>query len=452
MKIPAKPPDIAAMQTRVADILKDSATLRAWYGIDGGLAKEPYTHWDKVRFLPPPAPFTVADVWAATKFKRFQASRRLEPFNMLGRTPTYCHIADFQRALHEIDSHARGTIAMPGGVATAEGRDVYLQKSLMEEPYSSSVLEGAATTREAAVKMIEEGRAPKTVDERMVLNNYHAMNFIRAHRDAPLTPARILELHGLLTAGTLKRPEKVGVLRGAEDDVRVVDQITGETFHMPPPAAELPERLAALCAFANEDSDRRDAFLHPVIRAIILHFMLAYDHPFWDGNGRCARALFYWCVSRHGYWLLEYISISSVIRRAPVKYGMAFLHSETDDADLTYFIQHQLDVVEVALDDLRKYLTVKSQELNDLAKTMGALEGTLNRRQLALVQQALKYPGARYTIAEQADLHNVSYLTARSDLENLAKRGLLQKTKDGVKIVFNVPDDLRGRLSRRPVR
>ena len=58
-------------------------------------------------------------------------------------------------------------------------------------------------------------------------------------------------------------------------------------------------------------------FIHPVMRAITLHFWLAYDHPFCDGNGRTARALFYWSMLKQGYWLFEFISISSVINQAP---------------------------------------------------------------------------------------------------------------------------------------
>ncbi len=281
----------------------------------------------------------------------------------------------------------------------------------------------------------------------MVLNNYHAMSFIREHRHEPLTPARILELHRILTTDTLERPEKVGVLRAPEDDVRVVAAISGETLHTPPPAVELSRRLQALCDFANGTDSGNSGFLHPVIRAVVLHFMLAYDHPFWDGNGRCARALFYWCVSKHAYWLLEYVSISAVIMRAPTKYGMAFLYSETDEGDLTYFVDHQLKVIEQSLADLQKYLTAKTRELNDLGRALGKLEGLLNRRQLGVVQESTKHPNAKFLIQQHAETHNVSYLTARSDLEELARRRLLKKTKVGVKSVFVVPSDIFTRLA-----
>jgi Fic family protein len=405
-----------------------------------------YRHWDKIRFLKPPAPLTREQMWTLAKFTRL-GSRRLLPFDdKIGGDFHFVQIGRFLRSLHEIDSNARGTIGVPGPAANAEGRDAYLQRSLIEEPFSSSVLEGAATTRDIAKRLIEEGRTPKTVDERMVLNNYRAMEFIREHRHEPLSVERILELHRILTEGTLERPEKCGVFRAKDDDVRVVDSTTGETLHMPPSAEQLPARIARLCQFANSESTKGE-FLHPVIRAIILHFMLAYDHPFWDGNGRCARALFYWCVLRHGYWLLEYVSISAVLRRSPSQYGLAFLYTETDDGDVTYFIDHQLGVVERALADLQAYLDRKASELRDLQRTFANLEGRLNRRQFQIMQDALKRPNAQYDIAAHEKLHGVSYLTARSDLERLAELGFLRKIKRGVKSVFVVPKDLKQRVN-----
>lgn len=445
MKLPAVPPDYSKVMKQIEG---DSGKTYAFLCLSLKPEEGPYDHWEKVRYQKAESPLTHAERWAAIKMARLH--RRVTfPFkDMQGRDFSYVLRTDFQRALHEIDSLARGLIGIPAGAATAESRDVYLQKSLVEEPFSSSALEGAATTREIAKKMIEEGREPKSIDETMVLNNYRAMAFIREHRGEDLSLAMILELHRILTEGTLDRPEMVGVLRSPNDDVRVVESITGDTLHLPPPAKDLPPRLEALCAFANAPTTGKHGFLHPVIRAIALHFMLAYDHPFWDGNGRCARALFYWCVLRHGYWLLEYISISSVIRRAPKKYGMAFLYSESDEGDLTYFLEHQLATVETALADLQKYLVTKVRELDELGLAMGALEKRLNRRQLPIIQEALKRDTARFLIASHAQLHSVSYLTARADLEGLAKLGLLKKTKEGVVSVFLVPRDLQGRLAR----
>lgn len=60
-----------------------------------------------------------------------------------------------------------------------------------------------------------------------------------------------------------------------------------------------------------------------MLRAILLHFWLAYDHPFEDGNGRTARSLFYWYMRTQGYWLVEYLLISNILRKAPAQYTRA---------------------------------------------------------------------------------------------------------------------------------
>ncbi len=435
MRVPLKPPTTDPL---VWDA--DRQTLDAILDVeDHGVVGGTYDTWDAVRLRDRADGLSPEQRWAGIAIKRRAARRELPLRAKDGSAFFFSAIGDFTRALHILDCNGR---------SAAAHSETDLQKSLIEEPFSSSVLEGAATTRQIARKMIEDGRPPMNVDEQMVLNNYHAMAFIREHRSEPLTPERILELHRLLTQDTLEKPEKAGVLRAANDDVRVVDSVSGETLHMPPPAAELETRLQALCDFANARNSENGAFLHPVIRAIVLHFMLSYDHPFWDGNGRCARALFYWCVLKHGYWLLEYVSISSVILRAPTQYGMAFLHSETDGGDLTYFIVHQLKVIEESLTGLENYLAAKAKELNGLGEAIGALERQINRRQLALVQAALKSPAVTFGIAEHAEQHRVSYLTARADLERLEKMKLLVRGKMGAKLVFRAPSDINARIAR----
>ena len=116
-----------------------------------------------------------------------------------------------------------------------------------------------------------------------------------------------------------------------------------------------------MCDFANGKTPGE--FVHPAIRSIILHFWLAYDHPFLDGNGRTARALFYWSMLHHHYWLCEFISISHLILKAPAEYERAFLYTETDDNDLTYFIIYHLKLIRRAVDELHKYIARKTERV-----------------------------------------------------------------------------------------
>jgi Fic family protein len=204
-----------------------------------------------------------------------------------------------------------------------------------------------------------------------------------------------------------------------------------------------------MCDFANGKG--RTGFIHPVVKAILLHFWLAYDHPFVDGNGRTARALFYWSMARDGYWLCEFLSISRIIKRAPAKYAKAFLYTETDDNDATYFILNQLRVIERAIEDLHQYLTNKAKDLAETRRMLdgsGRLRAVLNHRQVALVHHALRHPGHAYTVQSQRRFHNVSYQTARTDLLGLARLHLLEMSKSGRAFVFDAPPDLRDRLDK----
>jgi Fic family protein len=217
-------------------------------------------------------------------------------------------------------------------------------------------------------------------------------------------------------------------------------------IHTPPPAGELESRLAAMCKFANGAEQK--GFLHPLLRAVILHFWLAYDHPFVDGNGRTARALFYWSMLSNGYWLTEFISISRILRKAPVKYPRSFLHSETDGNDVTYFVIYQLSVIQRAIKDLYLYLEIKAKELRQTERLLRGSQD-LNHRQVALLSHALKHPDFRYTIRSHQGSHGVVYQTARSDLLDLARRGLLEQRRAGRGFVFYRADDLAEKIHQR---
>jgi Fic family protein len=230
----------------------------------------------------------------------------------------------------------------------------------------------------------------------------------------------------------------------------VVDNRDGTVLHHPPSYKELPDRLVRLCAFANA-SEKTSPFVHPVVRAILVHFMIGYDHPFSDGNGRTARALFYWAMARSGYWLMEFLSISEFLRKAPSQYVQAYLHTETDNNDATYFLLHQLNVIRKAIDALHGYLARKTSEQRDAERLLASspsLRSRLNHRQTAVLNHALKNPGATYLVSTHQKLHNVVYQTARTDLLDLESLNLLIKEKQGKSFVFYAPDDLQDRVQR----
>jgi Fic family protein len=315
---------------------------------------------------------------------------------------------------------------------------------LIEEAITSSQLEGAATTREVAKEMLKQGRPPRDRSERMILNNYQTMQRIIEVKGQPLTSALIFEIHRIVTEGTFDDPSAAGRFRRGDEGC-VVGNDLGEVFHVPPPAGQLEGRLDSMIAFANGETP--GSFIHPAIRSMILHFWLAYDHPFVDGNGRTARALFYWSMLRHQYWLFGYLSISRIILKAPVQYGRAFLHTETDDNDLTYFLIYHAQVLGRAIAELHEYLERRTRQLRDLEAELRGMV-MLNHRQRDLIVHAVRHPGSRYDVESYRRSHGVVYETARTDLLDLVNRGLMDSRKVGKAWVFTPVGDLEARLRR----
>jgi Fic family protein len=401
-----------------------------------------YLHWDELRHRPPPQGLSHEQWWLAEKLARRGTSIPLPLLSSDGGPFWLCQPPMLLKGLHEIDMKAGASVMAPEAVTTSSTRDRYLLSSLMEEAITSSQMEGAATTRDVAKAMIRSRRAPRDRSEQMILNNYRTMKRIRELKDQPLTPQLVLDLHRLVSQDTLDDPADAGRLRPPGKEV-VVDDAYGTVFHVPPAAGELEQRLELLCSFANGETPA--VFLHPVVRAITLHFWLAYEHPFCDGNGRTARALFYWAMLNQGYWLFEFISISSAINKARGQYERSFLLSESDDNDLTYFLLAQVKVIQQAITNLHAYLERKAGEVGALQRRLEGMDG-LNHRQLALLRHALRHAGFRYTVLSHQSSHGISNQTARSDLQKLASRGLLTPEKDGNRDIFRVPADLVARL------
>lgn len=407
-----------------------------------GDAYRQYLHWDKLRRYPASEGISLEDRWLAIKIQRTGLLKPVPLQDKRGKSFKLFVPDIVQEELHRIDVGAGRSIGLPEPITNPQTRDQYLIRSLMEEAITSSQLEGAATTREAAKEMIRTGRPPRDIDERMILNNYVTMRRITELRQEPLSPQMVFEIHRLVTEQTLEDPTAAGRAR-YETEKRFVGDDYGKVFHEPPSAEELPSRLDAMCDFANGKTP--NYFIHPVVRAIVLHFWLAYDHPFVDGNGRTARALFYWAMLRAGYWLFEFISISSILRKAPAKYGRSFLYTETDDNDLTYFVVAQTKVIRQAIAELHAYIDRKTAEVRELESHVRALN-QFNHRQVGLIRHALKHPFQHYTVDSHRNSHNVSYETARSDLTHLQSRGILDMDRRSKTMIFSVPRDLPERL------
>jgi Fic family protein len=440
MRRPERPPAFDHILGNSPELLRKMFAL-----LQPGLAGR-YFHWEQLKWRTPPEGNTHQEWWASLKIAREAARRALPWSGTEGEQASLVLTDEVLKRLHQLDRSLGGPLgAAEPGLTNQATRDRFIVLSLMDEAVSSSVLEGAMTTRKEGRELLATGREPSTHAERMVHGNWKGMELVRQQRAAPLTLELLLELHTAICAESMPE-ENVGRLRRSDESVVVMDHGSGEVLHVPPPADELVPRLEALCAFANADDE--ELFLHPVLRAIALHFALAYEHPFVDGNGRVARAAFYWSLLHSGYWIGEFLSISTVLQKAPAQYAESFLLCETDGLDLTYFVLHQLEALDQALGNLRAWISRKQSEVHAAEKQMRGRR-QFNHRQRDLLADALKRPGGRISIETHQRMHSVVYQTARTDLLQLARLGLLKKVKEGRAFLFEVPEDFAQRLKSR---
>lgn len=415
----------------------------------GSDTREGYLHWSEFRRKEAPEGWTIEDLWVRVLWSRRLAARRLDALRQKNGQPFLLTPSDpMSAALHRIDTKEvlwkklrQGDLAGPSADAS------YALMAAIEEAHHSSAIEGAVTTRRQSRELIRSKREPRDVYERMVLNNYRVIRDLGEWSQEPLTPERIREIQAAITEGTLA-PSEEGRFRDPADEVFVYDSATNEVVFRPPEAAELPERMERLCAFANAEPED-EVFLHPVTRAILLHHQLAYDHPFADGNGRTGRAVFLWSLLRSGYSWFRLLSISRAVHEARAAYYRSFRYVQEDEGDVTYFVRQQLVAIEREIDRLASFLERRARLGQWLGERRRVAAG-LKPRQIALMEYALDHPGEPFTAREHAQYHGVSQPTSWKDLTDLVRRGLLTESRQGRRSLYWPSEKLRRLAAERP--
>lgn len=378
---------------------------------------EEYYYWHVVKNLPMPNDLTPRDVWTIAKIRRRLTPNRLQ----FGLYHFHWNTNNkIQELLHFLDMNVGGTLESPYSIPN-EDKGRYLVSSIMEEAIASSQIEGAVTTRKKAKEMLRQNKKPTNKSEQMILNNYTTIKRIVEIKNDTLTKDNLLEIHKLITAETFSNKTEEGRYR-QDDDIDVVDTATGEVVHHPPDKDDIEVLMADLFRFFNDDESK--IFIHPLIKACIIHFMVGFIHPFADGNGRTARALFYWYLLKKGYWLTEYLSISRLILKARAQYARAFQFTEVDEHDATYFILFNLKVMKSAFDELRLYIQKKNEEQRQLSNFIGVDD--ISYRQSVILEWLYKEPNLLLTVKEVQTRLGVSNGSARNDINALVEKEYLQ--------------------------
>ena len=386
-----------------------------------------YFYWSEIKHRPN-LPFeNPKKTWEIIKTHRQIGAKRL----YFGSHKFSFNLTSFiQEDLHNFDLKLIGGLYKNS--ITPQEQQEYFKNSLIEEAIASSQIEGAVTTTDVAREMIKSGRKARTESEQMIINNFRAIREIENRLDEDLSVELILDIHQIMTVKT-DALKYSGTFR--EHPIYVKDHIDGEIAYTAPDYSEVNLLIKNLLYFVNSDQE----FYHPIIKASILHFMIGYIHPFGDGNGRTARALFYWYLIKKGYTLLKHISISKAILNSRTSYDKAFLKTEHDDNDVTYFIMYSMKSLRVAFQSLVAYRDKKRAERQKASEI--TYELTLkgfNKRQADLLGYLFVKPNAEITVPIYSKKHDIVRQTATRDLIDLEEKGLISKSKSGKTMVYEL--------------
>ncbi|QBR49651.1 Fic family protein [Erwinia sp. QL-Z3] len=439
MKI-KRPPD-ALNINELANVFSNGENLSAYIEFMKPVDdKGRYLHWDSLRHRIPKQ-LDPELVWTFVKHARRSGGRTL-PLTDKNGSKAQLYVTDFmQKTCSQVD-RLTSSSAENELLKGLEERSYFIKDLFGEESISSSQLEGAATTTRVAQEMLQIKREPRDESERMIFGNYRMMQFVVQQAGQKMTAGLLKEIHAIGVRDINDAQYKPGDFRD-HDDIVVEDTLSKDVIHQPPSHTQLDEYIETLCHWANEphEKDVTGSYIHPLLKACVLHFMIGYIHPFCDGNGRTARALFYWYMLKCGYSAFRHISVSRLLKEAPVAYGKAYLQTETDDFDLTYFVSHQCETVAKAVDAYITHIKELIRIRSELDAWLWSNESVkdLNARQQQIMSVAIAHPGRIFSLGEAMENLKISYNTARTDFQQLAKLGLLKAHKEGKETVFIAP-------------
>lgn len=397
-------------------------------------AEKEYVYWDKFRFYNPPNGFTIEEAWAYLKFSRVTNQENTFVRDKNGESFVFTTTKTMFQKLSYIDSNTSGFLTSEWGKPTDNQKNQLIISGLTEEAIASSQIEGANTSRKVAKEMILSQRKPKNRSEQMIINNYQVMQRLIDWKDLDLNREILLEIQKTITNEAINKTEDSGRFRKNDDDIHVVDPVTQLSVYTPPNENIFQKELDRLIEFANKDEDGED-FIHPVIKASIIHFWLAYLHPFVDGNGRTARAIFYWYMLKKNYWVFQYLSISRAIKLTRTQYDNAFLRTEMDDNDLTYFILYQIKTINESINNFISHYEKKIKD-NKKIEFLTIKLKNFNTRQISLIDYLYNHPETIINIKMHQNRYQTAYQTARMDLIKLTEVGFLTQIADGNKYIY----------------
>lgn len=307
---------------------------------------------------------------------------------------------------------------------------LYGRKAMENEILSTFTIEQIETSRDS-VRKILSGYAPSNESEDRIYGMKKGLEFISDPANK-ITEESIHQLFALTVGSFL--PAEDRLLPGhnyRHDSVYIVGD---KVEHTGLPWQKLPEYMDRLVTFIHEESSMND-----LLKAALIHFYVAYLHPWFDGNGRMARLLHQWYLVQQGYSSALFVPLSAYVEKSRKGYYDAYTLTEQNAQisgvlDVTPFLVY---FIENVYHKLGSALPAPS--------TTDAFQKALERGDITEKERDLWHfvlsaygDGAFSTKQLEKDFGNAAYGTVRGFVLKFAQLGLLRASKYGNRMKYQV--------------
>lgn len=308
----------------------------------------------------------------------------------------------------------------------------YGEKAVEDEIISTAKIESIDYSRDS-VRSILKGYAPKDDQEIRILGMKKGFDFI-ADKSNAITEENIYKLYMMAVGDYLEGENKLIAGNKYRHDGVHIQDLAGKVAHIGIKHNRLPKVMAELVAFINENDG-----INELVKAAIIHFYIAYLHPYFDGNGRMARLIHLWYLVQQGFDNTLFIPFSSYIVKSVKKYYRAYSFIEdnqklTGVIDVTPFIIYFAENV---------YNEFKQNEIDvdvfDIFK-----QALANGEITAKEEQLWQFVVATYGTTEfstkqlEKDFGNAAYATIRTFVLKFEELGLLKSQKYSNRVKYRL--------------
>ena len=306
----------------------------------------------------------------------------------------------------------------------------YGTKALEEEIVATSAIESIDFNRDS-VRNIMKGLAPKDEEENRIYGLKQGFEFI-SHKENKITEENIFKLYMMAIGNYLDDESKLKQGNFYRHDTVYV--MSDKVEHSGIDHKKLPEYMKSFVEFANESDNIND-----LLKATILHFYIAYLHPYFDGNGRMARLIQMWFLIQQGYESTLFVPFSSYVEKSRRKYYDAYTLVEEN-----YKLSGVIDITPFLIyftQNVYEKMTGDTVKANTLEKYNSALSaGEITQKEAKLWQFVLSaYAGDTFTTKQlEKDFGNAAFATVRTFVLKFTDLGLLNAQKMKNKVLYSL--------------